>query len=484
MQVNQVQSATTSRVKKAATPFLEGRGYAMRKHYKRHDIYVSGHKTAAKADKAMRDKMSAIDKNARSAGAGADRTTLAQAMQDYALARLPFLKGAVQEARRMNHYLRAAGLDTLALTECPQESPAVASQGAEAKKKRKRGVYFKVTLQAHTLERKIANGLHTHRKAQLNANADTNKFRAVLATTVMSAITRDMLQKFMNIMSLEGNAPATVELERSMLRVLFNYSFRTWRWTELFDNPATGLTMPEVDNMRQRTMSLQEQQALDLALTTCRDKLVAPTTTLLRETAMRSSEPLKHVTWGDVDWERKVLHLKDAKAGSRDVPLSPVAIQVLRDLGLGPAGEKIIKITYEALRASWQRACKRAGVEDLVLHDLRRTGATRMALKTGNAFLVQALTGHKTLSMVERYVQVGADDAVKALHAPDPEPASQPGAQAPRDLDTPAQERSPTYTHEQLQELVQMAVQATLSAVQTPPPQPAQRQGMQLRVVR
>ena len=82
--------------------------------------------------------------------------------------------------------------------------------------------------------------------------------------------------------------------------------------------------MPEVDNVRKRSMSLPEQQAMDQALTTCRDKLVAPTTTLLRETAMRSSEPLKHAKWGDIDWERKVMHLVDSKSGSREVPLSPV----------------------------------------------------------------------------------------------------------------------------------------------------------------
>jgi integrase len=35
-------------------------------------------------------------------------------------------------------------------------------------------------------------------------------------------------------------------------------------------------------------------------------------------------------------------------------------------------------------------------IKNLTLHDNRRTAATRMALKTGNAFLVQALTGHKT----------------------------------------------------------------------------------------
>jgi hypothetical protein len=43
---------------------------------------------------------------------------------------------------------------------------------------------------------------------------------------------------------------------------------------------------------------------------------------------------------------------------------------------------------------------------------------------------VQALTGHKTPKLVERYVNIKANDAVKVLHAPEPQmfaPASQPG---------------------------------------------------------
>ena len=78
------------------------------------------------------------------------------------------------------------------------------------------------------MARKIANGLGAHRKAQLTANAGTEKFRAVLAGTRMDKISRNMMQKFMDTMRREGNAPATMALERAMLRVLFNYAFRTW----------------------------------------------------------------------------------------------------------------------------------------------------------------------------------------------------------------------------------------------------------------
>jgi len=102
------------------------------------------------------------------------------------------------------------------------------------------------------------------------------------------------------------------------------------------------------------------------------------------------------------------------------VPLSPKAIEALRELArlnLPEPEAPIVQMSYESLKAAWKRACERAGITDLRIHDLRHTAATRMALRSGNIFLVKALTGHKTLSQLERYVNVKASDVVALLHA-------------------------------------------------------------------
>ena len=53
-------------------------------------------------------------------------------------------------------------------------------------------------------------------------------------------------------------------------------------------------------------------------------------------------------------------------------------------------------MSYDALAAAWRRACERANVADLHMHNLRHTAAPRMALWSGNVLIVKALTGHKT----------------------------------------------------------------------------------------
>jgi hypothetical protein len=161
-------------------------------------------------------------------------------------------------------------------------------------------------------------------------------------------------------------------------------------------------------------------RTVDEALETCMNGLVGPAFGLMTETAMRADECLQ-AKWKGVDWDKRLLCLEDAKAGARNVPLSPRAIEILK--ALGPSDEpedKIIGISYEALKAAWTRACERAGIEDLHIQDLRHTAATRMALKSGNIFIVQKLTGHKTIEMVKRYVNVKAEDVVKLMHAPEP----------------------------------------------------------------
>jgi integrase len=52
---------------------------------------------------------------------------------------------------------------------------------------------------------------------------------------------------------------------------------------------------------------------------------------LLLFTGCRRGEIL-HARWRDVNGERSVLHLRDAKAGPRDVPLSAPALEVLESL--------------------------------------------------------------------------------------------------------------------------------------------------------
>lgn len=423
-----------------------GKTWTARLRRSGHDVYETGHKTRADAELAAAKELARRKAQGEPFGKGPKKTSFAHALRDYAKAKLPYMKGAKQEISRINFYLRQAKLPTLKV---------IPVEGAH--------VHFQVEFEEWTPERAIPKGLHAHRKQLAVKTADSMRLRAVLATKMVADISRHDLQQLVNKMREEGSEAATIGLERSLLRAFFNYARKKWSW-DIADNPATGLDMPAINNNRERVLSEEEQVRLDEALSECRNRLVLPVMTLLRETAMRASEPLEYATWGDVRWDKCLLTLRDSKTDKRDVPLSPAALQALRDIGPGEPDEKIVNVTYESLRAAWRRACERANIDDLNIHDLRHTGATRMALKTANIFLVQALTGHKTLQMVQRYVNVTAADAVKVLHAPaaPAAPESQP-AQESKNAEAP--QPNIVLSPEQLALIANAVVQATSTAV-------------------
>lgn len=394
-----------------AKPYLEGKTWSIRLRIKGQDIYLSGFASAAAALKAANKQRHALENFGKPVGQGPWRTSVAQAMQTYASERLPFLKGARQDADRINRYLRSLGLDLIRL------KPVDPAASGDTQK----SSYWVIELVPCPKNRKIPKGLHQHRNKQQQRTQNSDEHRTKLAQTMMSDVTPHQLQALINAMRQDGYGAATIALERAGLRSLFNHAQRIWRWSEPARNPASGLVMPKIDNARERVLSNAEWDRLITALQDSTNQFFAPALALLLQTTMRSSEMLLTARWQDVDWDRCILKLSDAKAGARNVPLSPQAIVVLRQMQdrmrEADPQSRIFPISYEALKAGWNRACERAGIENANLHDLRHTGTTRFALEFhGNLPVLKLITGHKTDVQLQRYVNIKVDDVVRMMH--------------------------------------------------------------------
>ncbi len=391
-----------------AKPYKEGRGWAVRVRTKSQDVYLKGFKTEAAARKAAEEQRVSLKNNGKPARLGPQRTSLALAWLAYAKERLPSLKGARQDAQRINRYLRAVGLPVIEL----ESARASSASGGVA--------YWKVTLADEPPERRIPNSLKQHRASQSAKSSKTDKLRAELARTPVAEITPYLVQRLIDAMGAEGFKPATIALERAELRRLFSYARRTWLWPQPAINPATGLNMPSIKNERTRVISMEEWERLETALAEYDNPYALPALIVLLQTTMRSSEPLVHARWRDVDWERHILTLPDAKAGTREVPLNPVALQVLRDiqqhLGAVDPDANVFPTTYEALKKAWSVARDKAGITNAHIHDLRHTGATRYAMEyNGNIPFLQKITGHKTVSQTLRYVNFTVDYVARVM---------------------------------------------------------------------
>ena len=137
---------------------------------------------------------------------------------------------------------------------------------------------------------------------------------------------------------------------------------------------------------------------------------------LLMLTGCRRNEILT-LRWEDVRLEAQELKLRDSKSGPRTVSLSPEAAAVLAGIDKVPGNPWVIPGAKPGQRLSglfgpWCRVRARAGLDDVRLHDLRHSYASR-ALALGESLPVIAkLLGHAQIQTTARYTHL-ARDAVR-----------------------------------------------------------------------
>lgn len=233
-----------------------------------------------------------------------------------------------------------------------------------------------------------------------------------LGKRMLADITSDILGKWRD-MRLKEVAASTVNRDFALLSNVFTVARKEWKW--IAESPTTDVRRPANPEPRDRRISEEEIERLCLALgydgesVESKSDAVAVAMLFAIETGMRAGEicSLKH---GEVRGD--VAHLPRTKNGTkRDVPLSPRAIQLLKQL---PKAETYFGITAASLDALFRKAKTRAGIEDLTFHDTRHEAITRLARKL-NVLELARMVGHRDLKMLQIYYNETAAEIAKKL---------------------------------------------------------------------
>ena len=178
------------------------------------------------------------------------------------------------------------------------------------------------------------------------------------------------------------------------------------------------IEMPDVDNQKTEDLSPTELHCLLEAIAKDENKQVGNMMLMALYTGMRRGELFK-LTWGDVDFERGFILIRDPKGGkSQSIPLNDAARELLDNqeqtaskyVFPGKGGKQLVDIKKSANRIK-----KAAGLPDdfRPLHGLRHTYASMLA-SSGKVdiYTLQKLMTHKTPVMTQRYDHL-RDDALR-----------------------------------------------------------------------
>ena len=138
---------------------------------------------------------------------------------------------------------------------------------------------------------------------------------------------------------------------------------------------------------------------------------------LLMLTGCRKTE-IVALRWQQVDFEAGEIRLEDAKTGPRLVPLSPPVRRLLLDLPRVRGNPWVIPGFRPGRHLSdlnhyWDRVRERVGLEDVRIHDLRHSFASRAVALGENLSMIGQLLGHGQVRSTTRYTHL-ARNAVKA----------------------------------------------------------------------
>jgi integrase len=134
---------------------------------------------------------------------------------------------------------------------------------------------------------------------------------------------------------------------------------------------------------------------------------------LLLLTGCRLSE-IQKLKWEHVDLDAGVLRLPDSKTGAKLVVIGKAVVEVFKSIPKAQGNPYVIIGQIEGqhltdMQRPWRRLRKRAGLDDLRIHDLRHSFASD-ALQLGEDLpMIGKLLGHTQVQTTARYAHLKTD---------------------------------------------------------------------------
>jgi len=211
---------------------------------------------------------------------------------------------------------------------------------------------------------------------------------------------------------------------RSGILILTRYIFSLalkWKVPGVRENPAKEVDLLKVDNKRERFLNEDEVRRLYDAVLTSDNPMPKYIVPMLLLTGARKREVLD-ARWEDFDVDNRLWRIPFTKTGKpRTVPMSDGVMSVL-DTVPRVAGSVYVFPNpetgkpYVTIHNAWDTVRKRAGLQEVRMHDLRHSFASILINSGRSLYEVQHLLGHTQVKTTERYAHLQQDTLMKAAN--------------------------------------------------------------------
>jgi integrase len=310
-----------------------------------------------------------------------------------------------------------------------------------------RGAARKAETVDELLDSFVAKHLKPKRKAgtvRLNNGYIKNHIRPALGTKKATAVTHADVDRLHR--KIGETHSVTANRVVALVGTIFAFGIKTKALPKGTENPASGIEHFD-EQLRQRYLTEGELQRLGDAIREAEtvgipwtpdptkktkhapkpenrltkiDQHAAAALRLLLFTGCRLREILD-LRWKEYDAGRGLLFLPDSKTGQKTVVLSAPAIAILDALPrIGAyviagesAGTKDERPRSD-LNRPWRAVRKRAGIDDVRIHDLRHSFASVGAGSDLGLPIIGRLLGHTQASTTQRYAHIAVNPAKRA----------------------------------------------------------------------
>ena len=269
------------------------------------------------------------------------------------------------------------------------------------------------------VDRYLAEVTPTKKGSKQELNRGRQIARTSLGSMQIDKITSEVVSKYRDgrLREVSNN---TVRLELAFISVVFEQCAKEWGYKA--SNPVKQIRIPKPGQPRQRRLRPGEEEALLAACKASRACYLHSFVVLAIETGMRFSE-IAGVRCEHVNIFNRTIYLPDTKNGhDRNVPLSNRAVAAIQALPSSINGH-LFPVRPGSIRSAFLTTVREAQatrpdsvvfLSGLRFHDLRHEAVTRLFEKGLNTIEVGMVSGHRTLSMLQRYTHLRSEElAVK-----------------------------------------------------------------------